>query len=348
MSGLSLAPRIGRGIVRWSILAASALVIFGAFVLAKGVDPVQMYADVWASTFGDSAQLQTVLVRFAVLLLAGLAVAVPARAGLLNVGGEGQIVVGAVAAAGVALATDQRMSGGVVLLLMVLAAAAAGAAWAAIAGVLRLTVHVNEAITTLLLNYIAIDLLLFLIYEPWKDASGFGQPSSRPLAEGARLPLLSGTTVNFGLFLALAALAAVWWVLRYTSWGFQLRVVGGNPEAARRGGLKVGLLLLSAMLVGGALAGMAGMVHFAGTELKLRAGMTVTFGYVAFLASWLAGHNPLRVAGAALLLAGIAMAGDSLQIDSGLPAAAVNILMAVVLIVVLGRPALTKLRRSAA
>jgi len=346
MSGLSLAPKIGRGVLRWSVLAASALVIFGAFVLAKGVDPVQMYADIWASTLGDSAQLQTVLVRFAVLLLAGLAVAVPARAGLLNVGGEGQIVVGAVAAAGVALATDQRMSGGVVLLLMVLAAAAAGAAWAAIAGVLRLTVHVNEAISTLLLNYIAIDLLLFLIYEPWKDASGFGQPSSRPLAEAARLPLLSGTTVNFGLFLALAALVAVWWVLRYTSWGFRLRVVGGNPEAARRAGLNVGLLLLSAMLVGGALAGMAGMVHFAGTELKLRAGMTVTFGYVGFLASWLAGHNPMRVAGAALLLAGIAMAGDSLQIDSGLPAAAVNILMAVVLIVVLGRPALKKLRRS--
>jgi simple sugar transport system permease protein len=100
------------------------------------------------------------------------------------------------------------------------------------------------------------------------------------------------------------------------------------------------------MVVGGALAGMAGMVHFAGTELKLRAGMTVTFGYVGVLASWLAGHNPLRVAGAALLLAGIAMAGDSLQIDSGLPAASVNILMAVVLLVVLGRPALKRMRRS--
>jgi ABC-type Mn2+/Zn2+ transport system ATPase subunit len=206
MSGLSVVTTVGRQAWRCAVLDASALVIFGAFVLAKGADPVRMYADVWASTFGDAAQLQTVLVRFAVLLLAGLAVAVPARAGLLNVGGEGQIVVGAVAAAGVGLATDQRLPGGLVLVLMIGAEAGARAAWAAIAGVLRLIVHVNEAITTLLLNYVAIDVLLFLIYEPWKDASGFGQPSSRPLADGARLPLLSGTTINVGLILALALL----------------------------------------------------------------------------------------------------------------------------------------------
>lgn len=321
---------------RWVAAAVAAPLVFGAFAAAKGVDPLAMYADMLAS-LADPAQAQTVLVRAAILLLAGLAVAVPARAGLLNVGGEGQIVIGAVAAAGVGLVTDQRLPGGLVLVLMTVAAMAAGAAWAGIAAGLRLAVNVNEAISTLLLNFIAIDIMLGLIYDPWKDASGFGQPSSRPLEETARLPLfVSGGTVNAGILLALLALAGVWFAMRRAAWGFRLRVVGGNPEAARQAGLRVGPLLLSAMLAGGALAGLAGLVHFAGTEFKLRPGMTASFGYVGFLASWLAMHRPLRVGLAALLLAAIAMGGDSLQIDSGLPAASLNVLMAVVLLVVLG------------
>jgi len=327
----------------WAVAIVAAPIVFGAFVAIKGVDPVAMYADVLSSLLYPD-QAYTVLTRAAILLLAGLAVAVPARAGLINVGGEGQIIVGAVCAAGVGLVTDQRLPGSLVLVLMILAGALGGAVWAGIAGVLRLTVKVNEAISTLLLNFVALDLMLGLIYDPWKDASGFGQPSSRPLAEGARLPLIAGTSLNVGLVLALVVLAGVWFALRRTAWGFRLRVVGGNPEAARGAGMRVGVLLLSAMLVGGALAGLAGMVHLAGTEFKLRPGMTATFGYVGFLVSWLAGHRPLRVALAALLLAAIAMAGDSLQIDSGLPAASVNVLMAVVLLAVLG----TDLRRKKA
>jgi ABC-type uncharacterized transport system permease subunit len=128
----------------------------------------------------------------------------------------------------------------------------------------------------------------------------------------------------------------VWLLLRSTSWGFTLRVVGGNGEAAKRAGLPVGRLLLSAMLVGGALAGLAGMIHYAGSEYKLRTGMTAGFGYVAFLASWLGRHHPLRVIFAAALLAFLAIGGSSLQLDANLPAATVNVLMALVLLAVLG------------
>jgi ABC-type uncharacterized transport system permease subunit len=325
----------------WGVAVLAAPVIFGAFVAVKGADPIALYADVVRS-LADPAQTEAVIIRAVVLVLAGLAVAVPARAGLLNVGGEGQIIVGAVAAAGVALALDRSAPGPVVLVFMMVAAALAGAAWAGIAAGLRLTVKVNEAISTLLLNFIALDIILALIYAPWRDPSGNGQPTSRPLAVDARLPLFVPTSLlNVGLVVALVALVGMWWSLRHTEWGFRLRVVGGNPEAARRAGLSVGGLLLSAMLVGGALAGLAGMVHFAGTEFTLRPNMTATFGYVGFLASWLAAHKPLRVGLAALLLAAIAMAGDSLQIHSSLPAASVNVLMAVVLLVVIG----TNLRR---
>ena len=125
-------------------------------------------------------------------------------------------------------------------------------------------------------------------------------------------------------------------VFRTTSWGFRLRVVGGNAEAARRAGLNVSGLLVTAMVVGGALAGLGGFAQLAGAELKLRSGFLAGYGYVAFLASWLARHNPIGVLMACLLLSSIAIGGDSLQLDSKLPAASVNVLMALVLLGVFG------------
>lgn len=332
-----MTARLARGAGRLFLAYAAALVLFGAFVLTKGANPFSVYADMWRSTVTNGTSLGQVLVKASPLILAGLAVAVPARAGLVNVGGEGQIIIGSVAAAGAALALDTRLPGGMMILVMALAAAAAGGVWAGIAAVLRLTVRINEAITTLLLNYVAIDLLLYLIYQPWKDKHGSGQPATRQLAVGARLPLIGTSKVHDGFLIAVAATIVILALLRWTSWGFRLRVVGGNAEAARRAGLPVPALLLSAMVVGGALAGLGGMVHFAGAEFKLRPGMTLNFGYIAFLAAWLARHDPLKVAGAALLLALIAIGGDSLQVDSGLPAAAVNVLMGLVLVAVMGR-----------
>jgi simple sugar transport system permease protein len=228
------------------------------------------------------------------------------------------------------------MDGGLVLVLMCVGAAVAGAAWAGIAAALRLWVGISEAVTTLLLNYVALNLMLFLIYDPWKDLSAGGQPTSAPIPGDQRLPLLGGSKVHGGLLIAVGATVVVWWLLRSTRWGFQLTVVGGNREAARRAGMKVGVLLLSAMLVGGALAGLGGLTQLAGTEFKLRPGFLATYGYIAFLASWLARHRPIQVAVAALVLSAISISGDSLQIDSALPAATVNILMALVLLAVFG------------
>jgi simple sugar transport system permease protein len=228
------------------------------------------------------------------------------------------------------------MSGPVVLLLMCVAGAVGGALWAAIAAVLRLVVGINEAVSTLLLNYLAINLMTFLIFDRWKDRNGSGQPASRPIPVADRFSLIGSSKVHAGLFVAIAATGVVWWILRSTRWGFQLRVVGGNPEAARRAGIGVGATLLSAMLVGGALAGLGGVAQLAGAEFKLRQGFLLTYGYVGFLASWLARHKPINVAVAALVLAAISITGDSLQLDSSLPAATVNVLMALVLLAVFG------------
>jgi simple sugar transport system permease protein len=304
-------------------------------LLSRHVNPLTVYADAWTSTILDPFSLQQIVIKLAPFVLAALAVVVPAKAGLTNVGGEGQIVIGAVAAAGVGLAFDRSLPGPLVITLMLIASAVAGALWAGVAGLMRLTVKVNEAVTTLLLNYVAFDVLLFLIYQPWR-ANPSGQPSSRELADQAKLPVLGGSSVHVGIIIALVASLAVWFVLRSTSWGFRLSVVGGNAEAARRAGLPVTALLLSALLLGGAFAGIGGMVHFAGVEYKLRPDFGINIGYIGFLASWLARHKPLPVLLASFTFAAFTVAGDSLQLDAGLPAATSNILTGLVLIAVLG------------
>jgi simple sugar transport system permease protein len=329
------ARRLALRALFWIGMYAAALAIFGAFVALRHVDPFDLYKSMWTSTLTGSYGPGQVLDRAAPFILAGLAVAVPARAGLVNIGGEGQIVIGATAAGGVALAMGS--SGGTVenLVVMGLAAAIAGALWAGLAGVLRLKGKVDEAISTLLLNYVGADVLSYFVYGPWKDPSGNGQPVAKPLTEHQTLPTSGLYTSHIGIYVALVLAAVVGLVLWRTKWGFSLRCVGGNREAARRAGLGVGLLMLSAMLVGGALAGVGGMLQFTALEGQLRPGLGATFGYTAFLASWLARHQPAKVVLAALLLAIIAVAGDSLQLGANLPGATVNVLTAVVLLVVL-------------
>jgi general nucleoside transport system permease protein len=319
-----------------------ALVIFGAFVSLRHIDPLSMYRSIWDSTITNRYGFGQVLEKTAPFLLAALAVTVPARAGLINIGGEGQLVIGATAAGGVGLALGTHVTGLPAILLMAIAAMAAGAAWAGLAAVLKLAGNVSEAISTLLLNYVGADVLSYLVYGPWKSKAGNGQPISTPMPHADFLPVVSVLKAHIGIFIALAALIVVAWALNRTKWGFALRVVGGNPEAARRAGLAVAGLTLSAMLVGGALAGLGGMVQYTSLEGQLVPGLAATFGYLGFLASWLARHRPLQVALAALLLGIIAVAGDSLELSSHLPGGAVDVLMALVLLAVLSKkPAVT-------
>lgn len=322
-------------VIRWMTAILGALIVFSGVIIFKGANPLEVFPDMWASTFVRPRSLAEIFIHMGPIVLAALAVVLPARAGMSNVGGEGQVLVGAIAAGGAGIALDQTLPGTAVLVIMLIAGILAGAAWAALAGLLRLVFQVNEAVSTLLLNFVALDLLLFLIYQPWRQNPS-GQPTTRELAEGAKFPEITGTGVNIGIILAVIAAIGVFFVLGFTRWGFMLSVVGGNSEAARRAGLPVRTLLLSALLIGGALAGLAGVIQFAGIEYKLRAGFGSQIGYVGFLASWLARHKPIPVLVASFVFAALAVAGDSLQLDAQLPAATVNILTALILVAVLG------------
>lgn len=340
------AARILPVLARWTGAIGAALLIFSVLLLVKGSSPIDAYASMWDSTFNRSRSVQEIFIQMTPLVLGALAVAVPARAGLTNVGGEGQIIVGAVAACGAFLLLGDETAGGVLLVAMVLASVLAGALWAGLAAVLRLVAGVNEAISTLLLNFVALDLLLFLIYQPWRESS-VGQPTTRELVDTAKLPVLTaGSRVHMGIVVAVVLVVVVHLALSRTRWGFCISVAGGNAEAARRAGLNVGFLVFSALVVGGALAGLAGMIQFSGVEYKLRPGFGHELGYTAFLACWLARHKPFPILVAAFVFAALSVAGDSLQLDSGVPAASINVLTALILIAVLGFTAARKVART--
>jgi ABC-type uncharacterized transport system permease subunit len=317
---------------RFGLTIAAYVICLGLFSLvvwSQGADPTGVISTIFNSAIVDNGSIDQILLRAVPIVLAALAVSVPARAGLVNVGGEGGLIIGAIAATGTALyLVGPGVSAVFALPLMALVAIVAGALWSAIAGVLRVFVNANEAVTTLLMNFIANDILLYLLYQPWKDPAGTGQPESRPLSANTTLPHIFGSTLNLGVIVALVVALAVYLLLSRTSWGFALRVVGGNQQAARRTGLPVKRLMISSMAVGGGLAGLGGMLYLSGTQLQLLPGGTATYGYIAFLAAFLGRHQPIRVTLAALLFSAIAISAPGLQLNYGLDGNVVDILLA--------------------
>lgn len=324
------------GPVRTLISFLTVFVVFALLLIAKGASPIDSYQAMWNSVTRDSTAFGDVLVRLTPYLMAALAVAIPARAGLFNIGGEGQLLVGAVGAMGMANILGQGLPRYPTLILMAMAAMAAAAAWVGIAAALRQFTGTNEAISTLLSNYLAFLLLGWFVFGRWKDPAGNGFPRTRLLEEAERLPDLWGR-VHAGLLVALAAAVIVWAALRFTSWGFQLGVLGGNAEAARRAGLPTGRLAVGALLLGAAMAGLGGMLQFSGVEGQLRPQLMTGYGFTGLLAAWMVRHRPLYAILSSGLLAAIAIGGNGLKIRAGLSSSSVNILMALVLLAVLGQ-----------
>lgn len=328
--------------LRWSVAVAIGLGGFGIFVALVGADPFAAIEAMIRSTVLDRTGLGEVLVAAVPIILCALATAVPARAGLWNLGGQGQLVMGVIGATAVSLWLPAGTTGWVSLPLLMLGGAVLAAAWAGLSALMRVTVNLNEAISTLLMSYIALRVLDHLVHGPWKDPASLGYPQAELLPESQRLPLLGDGRVHAGIIVVAVLLVAVHYAMRRTTWGFRLRAVGGNGEAARRAGLPVRGLLVGAMLAGGALAGLAGAVQLAGVEHQARPGLAANYAFVGFLVSWMARHEPLKILLAGLVIGAIVVGGDALQIRADLPGASVNILMALLLLAVLGRSASPK------
>lgn len=330
-------PAFGTRLLRWIGLALGPFVIFAGFLIAVGADPIETYRMMVQTALGDFYGVSEVLLRAAPFILAGLATALPAHVRLINVGGEGQIAVGALMTTFVAVALGDTFPALVTLPILFLAGALGGALWAGVVGLLRMKLNVNETIASLLLNYVAVLMVAYFVHGILKDPDSFNWPYSPPLVDQARLATIGGTRLHWGVLAAPIAAIVAWYVISRTYWGLNIRVIGGNGEAARRAGLPVARVQLLLFVIGGALAGIAGMIEVAGVEGRLRPTTGIGYGYVGFLAAWIVGQHPLGILASSILLAILAVSGDALQITAGLPSSSVRILMAMVLIGVLAQ-----------
>ena len=319
----------------------AAMVVFGLFMAALRQSPLEVYTLIYRGGFASAFAWQNTLARAAPLVLTALCVALPAQAGLMVIGGEGALVLGGLAAA---VAGHQlAVAGAGPLAMKTMMAAAAmliGAAWIVLAGALRHYRGVNETISSLLLTYIGIAVFNQLVEGPLRDPASLNKPSTTPIGEANMLGHLPGLDVHWGLGFGVIVCLVLYVVVRHTTFGFALRIVGGNARAARLAGLPVGRLILLACALGGAGAGLAGMVEVAAVHGNANASLIAGYGYGGILVAFIARQNPIAIVPVAVLVGGIAASGGMLQRRLDLPDATVLVLQGVAFMLILASEAL--------
>jgi simple sugar transport system permease protein len=314
------------------------MLLFGVFVAAGGHDPIEAWRLLMVGAFGDAFSIQNSLQRAAPLMLTALCVAIPARAGLTIIGGEGALVVGALACAGLPyIVTPPANWVGSTLLLA--AASLAGALWVALAGALREFRGVNETISSLLLAYVATNVFKHLVEGPMRDPASLNKPSTFPLNPGLQIGSIGTLDIHWGLIWGCVAcvIAGLW--LALTTHGFATRIVGGNPRAAGLVGLPIRRLVVTACGLGGACAGLAGGLEIAAVHTAANASVIAGLGYTGILVSFVARHQPLAIIPVAILMGGFGAAGSLLQRRLGLPDASVQVLLGFAFVLILAMEA---------
>ena len=333
------------------------LAVLAAGLSLAGYDAGAALAALWTGAFGSwYAFTSATLVRAVPLILIGLGIALGFRAGVFNIGAEGQFYAGAIAATWVGLHVG-AMPAALAISAVWSAALLAGACWVAVPVGLRMRYGVLEVISTLLLNFVAEALVSFVVQGPLQERQGI-YPQSDPIALSARLPFIPGTRLHVGLFLALGCAGVLWYLFARTRWGFNLRAVGAGPRAAEVSGrIDSRRVTAQALLASGAIAGLAGGVEVTGVSYALYQNLSPGYGFTAIAVALLARLHPLGVVAAGLLFGALEAGAGAMQRDAGVPAVAVSVVEAVVLIVVviaaagvqrIGRVGAARARRRAA
>jgi len=343
----------------WAAVATAAAALAGTALVAAlllwagGYDPIDAAAAMWSGAFGSTDALVSItLVRSVPFILTGLAVAVAFRAGVWNIGAEGQLYAGAIAAVWVGLAGD-GLPGWMLVPVVLLAAAVAGALWALVPALMKLRLGVGEVITTILMNFVGINLAAYLVHGPLQEPRGVF-PQTDAIAEAARLPaLVPGTRLHIGFAIGVGLAVALAFFFRRTRLGFRVRAVGASSRAAWVSGrIDAGAVVLGSFLASGALAGLAGGVEIAGLTYALYEGLSPGWGYTAIAVALLAALDPLAVVGTAVLFGALEAGSGAMQRQAGIPAVWVVAVEALVILAVLAtdqaRRRLASARRSRA
>lgn len=294
-----------------------ALLLCALFIAANGMNPIMVYEKMLRGAFGTTYGLTETMVKAIPLLLCGLGIAVAYRISVWNIGAEGQLTVGAMAATAVTIYFPD-LSSFWSLSLMLLFGIAAGAFWGLLTAIPRTHFGVNELITSLMLNYVALLALDYVVFGPWKDPKGFNFPGSPMFTAAQSLPVLGSTRLHIGLLFGLFAVVIYYLMIRFTKWGYELRLIGANPIAAKYAGIHIKRHIIIVMLISGGLAGIAGMAEVSGVTHKLMQGISPGYGYTAIIVAWLAKLNPLGLIVTSILFGGLIVGGYSVQ-TIGLP-----------------------------
>ena len=300
------------------VLATLIALAFGAvLLLLLGVNPLEAYGALFRGAFGTVSGLTQTLAKATPLLLVALGICIAFRAGVINIGGEGQIILGAIAASAVALALP-NLPGILLVILALTAGALAGAFWGGIAGVLKARFGVNEILSTVMLNAIALQLMNFLLRGPMLDpeqiAAGTNVPQSATLPLQVWLPrLVPRTLLHAGLILAIVLAVLVYIFLWRTTIGYRIRAVGLNPSAARYAGIPVKRYMALAMILSGAFAGLAGAVEVTGIHHRMIEGLTGGYGFTGIVAALFGKLHPLGAIPASIIFGGLLVGADKMQ-----------------------------------
>ena len=330
----------GRTILVSLAALLGALLIGAIFILLAKSDPVRAYKVMLTGPFSSSFGLTETLVRTTPLLLTGLGIIISFRSGVLNIGGEGQILIGAITAAGVALKCES-LPAPVLFPLVLLSGALAGGLWGGVAGFLKARLNVNEILSTVMLNQIAAQLYLLLIrgilIDPQEVAYGTGVPQTALVPNAVWMSrLIPGTRLNTGFILALVLAVAVYVLLMKTTVGYRLRAVGAGPEAARYAGINVPLYMVLSMFLAGALAGLAGTVEVLGVHHRALEDISAGYGFSAIVAALFGRLHPIGAIPASILFGALILGADMMQRAVSIPAAIVMVIQGFIILFVVG------------
>ena len=329
-----------------NVVIPVAAVVFGLFIggilfACLGVNPFKAYAAVLEGALGSTFGLGEIIIKAIPLTLTALAGLICYRMLIWNIGAEGQLCMGALATAAVVRYFFVNNCF-VMFVLMFIAAAIAGGLWGGVTGFLKAKWGVSETITTLMLNYVAINVCEHFIYGPWKDPTSMGFPFTPNFPDAARLWVLGNTKVHAGVFIAVAVAIVFQILLKRSKWGYEIRVIGENPRAASYAGINIARNILLVTFIGGAVGGLAGMSEVAGLLGRMNRGFSMGYGYTGIIVAWLARLSPIYVPLVAFLMGILLVGGDTLQVAMGLPLASINILQGLILCSVLGAETLSR------
>lgn len=327
------------------VIAAAATIIAGAILFAAlGRDPLTGLYTFFVKPVSSLDGVAELFLKATPLALCAVGLAVGFRGNVWNIGAEGQLLMGAICGTGVALAFYGN-GGWWVLPLMIVAGALGGMAWGAVPALLRTRFNANEILVSLMLTYVAAQLQGHLVHGSWRDPQGYNFPETRVFEAAAQLPILvPGTRLHWGVFAALIVVAVGWIFMRRSFTGFQIDVVGQAPAAARYAGYSERRVVWISFLVGGGLAGLAGVFEVAGPVGQLNATFAPGYGFAAIIVAFLGRLHPAGAGLAAILMALMFLGGETLQVDLKLPKAVTGVFQGLLLFFVLASDVLIRYR----